>query len=263
MPGFGDGVTWDSRFITPGEFTNYSTHRTGSDLDVRGFTAIVDWQPGAPTFTSITAYRDMESAWSDDADLSPLTIISDILNTSQDQFSQEFNLRGRAGPLDWLVGAYFFEEEATFSGGPVVIPEVATVEFDPIFGAPNPLFGVPLSEFILVVNRARSTAVFSHLEYAYTERLSGSIGVRYMEEEKRVENSLGIGPVMSTGDSRTFDNLSPMIGVQYFINENLQVYGSVSEGFKSGGFNTLVVFPREDYLPFDPEQVTSYVPFAY
>jgi iron complex outermembrane receptor protein len=32
----------------------------------------------------------------------------------------------------------------------------------------------------------------------------------------------------------------------------------VSQGFKSGGFNTLVLVPRPDYLPYEPEEVTSY-----
>ncbi|MCH7508995.1 MAG: TonB-dependent receptor [Proteobacteria bacterium] len=83
VPGFGDGIPWDSRFITPSNFTNYSTGESGSDLDVQGLTAIVDWRPGALTFTSITAYRDMESLWAVDVDGSPLLIIEDILGVDQ------------------------------------------------------------------------------------------------------------------------------------------------------------------------------------
>ena len=261
VPGFGDGIPWDSRFITPSNFTNYSTGESGSDLDVQGLTAIVDWRPGALTFTSITAYRDMESLWAVDVDGSPLLIIEDILGVDQHQFSQEFNLRGRNGALDWLVGLYYFEEEATSSGGALIVPELATVEFDPIFGIPNPLFGVPLSpgiQPIVNVHRARSAAIFSHIEYEFAESLRGSVGVRYTAEKKRVSNPPGIGLVVSNGDSKSFDNLSPMAAMQYFIDQDLQIYGSISRGFKSGGFNTLVLLPRQDYLPFDPEHVTSY-----
>lgn len=32
----------------------------------------------------------------------------------------------------------------------------------------------------------------------------------------------------------------------------------MSRGFKSGGFNTLVIVPRQDFLPYAPEEVTSY-----
>ena len=261
VPGFGAGVPWDSRFITPSDFTNYSTGESGSDLDAYGLTAIVNWQPGALNFTSITAYRDIDSLWAVDVDGSPLIIIEDILGLDQHQFSQEFNLRGRNGALDWLVGLYYFEEEATSSGGAIIVPELASVEFDPIFGVPNPLFGIPLSpgiQPIVNVHHARSTAIFSHLEYAFSERLYGSVGLRYTAEKKRVTNQPGIGLVASNGDSKSFDNLSPMAGMQYFIDPDLQIYGSISRGFKSGGFNTLVLLPRQDYLPFDPEHATSY-----
>ena len=261
VPGFGDGVPWDSRFFTPDSFTNYSTAESGSNLDVTGLTAIVDWRPGNLTFTSITAYRDMESVWAVDSDVSPLTIVENINGTDQHQFSQELNLRGRSGPLDWLVGLYYFEEKRRSSGGAIIIPDVATVEFDPIFGVPNPLFGIPITPGIQGVTAegsARSVAVFSHLEYAFTERLSGSVGVRYTTEEKRASNLPGFGLVASNGNSKTFTNLSPMIGMQYFPGPDVQIYGSVSQGFKSGGFNTIVLLPREDYLPFDPEEVTSY-----
>ena len=261
VPGFGDGVPWDSRFITPDSFTNYSTAASGSDLDVQGLTAIVDWRPGSLTFTSITAYRDMESLWSVDSDASPLTIVGNTNGTDQHQFSQELNLRGRNGPLDWLVGLYYFEETVRGSGGAILIPEVATVPFDPIFGVPNPLFGIPLTpgvQGVVAEDSARSVAIFSHLEYAFTERLVGSVGVRYTEEEKRTTDLEGSGLVASGGNANTFTNLSPMIGIQYFLAQDLQIYGSVSQGFKSGGFNTLVLLPRENYLPFDPEEVTSY-----
>jgi len=264
--GFGDGVPWDSRFVTTGNFTNYATGQAGSDLDSQGVTAIVDWRPGELTFTSITAARDLDSFWAMDADLSPLTIIEDVVGLEQRQFSQEFNLQGRHGSLDWLVGLYYFDEEASVFGGAIIVPEVATVEFDPNFGVPNPLFGVPLSSPgvasgdvpLINTHSASSVAVFTHLEYGFSERLSGFAGLRYTSEEKRVSNPPGTGLVASNGNSETFTSVSPTLGLQFFPNEGLQIYGSVSQGFKSGGFNTLVLVPRQDYLPYSPEEVTSY-----
>ena len=88
-----------------------------------------------------TLIRSMESHWGVDTDLSPLLVIEAIQNADQYQFSQEFNLIGRNGSFDWLVGLYYFEEEAEKSGGTLLVPELATVEFDPVFGIPNPLPG--------------------------------------------------------------------------------------------------------------------------
>jgi len=262
VAGFGNGVPWDSLFITPDNFTNYSTAESGSELDVQGLTAIVDWRPGELTFKSITAFRSMESHWGVDTDLSPLLVIEAIQNADQHQFSQEFNLIGRNGSFDWLVGLYYFEEEAEKSGGTLLVPELATVEFDPVFGIPNPLFEVPLTpglrSFPFSTNHARSVAIFSHLEYAFSERVVGSVGLRYTVEDKRISNPPGVGVIASNGNSKTFTNLSPMVGMQFFLNQDALIYGSISQGFKSGGYNFNSRMPRADYLPFDQEQVTSY-----
>jgi len=260
VPGFGDGVPWDSRFITDGFFTNYSTAKSGSELDANGLTAIVNWNQGDLQLKSITGYRTMDSSWSVDADLSPLTIIEDVLETDQHQFSQEFNLRGIAGSLDWLVGLYYFSEAATASGGAIIIPEVFTVPADPVYGIPNPLYGKPFGGLRSKSREmsASSLAGFAHLNYAFTEHLVGSLGARYTVEEKQISNPPGLVPVASNGDSRTFRNLSPMAGLQYFVDSRLQFYGSITEGFRSGGFNTSVLFPREHYQYFEPENATSY-----
>ena len=265
VDGFGNGVTFDSRFLTPDNFTNFASGESGSEFDSEGLTAIVDWRKDELTFTSITGYRRLDSLWAADVDLSPLTIIEDIIGLDQHQLSQEFNLQGRRGSLDWLLGVYYFDEEATAFGGPIIVPEVATVEFDPVFGVPNPLFGIPLGpgvrpDVLPVANdhRARSVALFTHLEYGFSQNLSGFAGLRYTSEKKRVSNAAGTGLVASNGNSKTFTNLSPTLGLQYELDEGLQIYGNVSQGFKSGGFNTLVVVPRPDYLPYAPEEVTSY-----
>jgi iron complex outermembrane receptor protein len=267
VDGFGTGVHWDARFMTPGNFTNYATGESGSDLDTQGVTAIVDWRPGELTFTSISGYRDLDSKWAVDADLSPLTIIEDIIGLEQRQFSQEFNLQGRHGSLDWLVGLYYFDEEASALGGAIIIPEVAAVESDPVFGAPNPLFGIPLSSppcitsgcwTIVNEHSARSVAAFAHMDYGFSERFNAFGGLRYTSEKRRISNQPGTGLVASNGNSKTFTNASPTLGLQYYLDESLQLYASVSEGFKSGGFNHLVLIPRQDYLPYNPEEVTSY-----
>ena len=46
--------------------------------------------------------------------------------------------------------------------------------------------------------------------------------------------------------------MTPRIGVEYIVNDDLFLYSTISEGFKSGGFN----FVTKD--SFEPEYVTSY-----
>ncbi len=64
---------------------------------------------------------------------------------------------------------------------------------------------------------------------------------------------------MANGQTtKSFDNVSPTVGLQYSFESGLQFYASISQGFKSGGFNTIVLIPRDDFLPFKPEEITAY-----
>ena len=57
-----------------------------------------------------------------------------------------------------------------------------------------------------------------------------------------------------------FDSIAPKIGLDYRLNDDIMVYGHVSQGFKSGGFNVRAqstAFP-DSALPFDDEELTNY-----
>jgi len=85
-----------------------------SDTKDWGVSGELDWDLGAATLTSITAYRDYKNAQGQDADFSTLDILR---RTDLDRrfrlFTQEVRLQGEAfdGRLDWLVGGYYANEK--------------------------------------------------------------------------------------------------------------------------------------------------------
>ncbi|MDO9361534.1 MAG: TonB-dependent receptor [Sphingopyxis sp.] len=85
-----------------------------SDTKDWGVSGEFDWDLGAATLTSITAYRDYKNAQGQDADFSTLDILR---RTDLDRrfrlFTQELRLQGEAfdGRLDWLVGGYYANEK--------------------------------------------------------------------------------------------------------------------------------------------------------
>ncbi len=256
VEGFGSGIPWDARFLTPSEFTNFSTGETLTEIDADGLAATVEWRAGDMTLKSITGYRSLESAWGSDTDMSPLTIVESTIRTDQDQFSQEFTLQGASGRLAWLAGAYYFDEEVSGEDRVLIIPEVAEAPVDPVFGVPNPLFGVPIGNIgPSQSSSAESLAAFFHLDYAVNDSLSAFGGFRYTREEKTAIDNSGL--VANGRTSKTFNNLAPTVGLQYSVDSGLQIYASASRGFKSGGFNTVVLIPRDDFLPFKPEEITA------
>jgi iron complex outermembrane receptor protein len=55
-----------------------------------------------------------------------------------------------------------------------------------------------------------------------------------------------------------WDNVSPMGSVSYRIDDNKSVYGKISRGFTSGGFNGRAASAALFQVPFDEETLTSY-----
>jgi iron complex outermembrane recepter protein len=81
-----------------------------------GFSGEVNWEFGAATLTSVTAYRDYKFTQGQDGDFNGV----DLLRRTDDDrrfqtFTQELRIQGEAfdGRLDWLVGGYYANEKLT------------------------------------------------------------------------------------------------------------------------------------------------------
>ena len=64
---------------------------------------------------SITAYRDMKARYDRNGDNIPFPFCEGIIDDTQGQLSQEFQLNGKSfsNRLTWIAGFYFFKEHAT------------------------------------------------------------------------------------------------------------------------------------------------------
>ena len=75
---------------------------------------------------------------------------------------------------------------------------------------------------------------------------------------------LGLGalqffpPAPDFNDSRSDDDVSGTIIASYDVNDNVNIYGSISRGFKGGGFALDSAAARVGSFTFDPETVTAY-----
>jgi outer membrane receptor protein involved in Fe transport len=90
------------------------------DTEDFGVSLEANWDLGGATLTSITGYRDYKSGQPGDIDYSAVDILyrADPGAVRHFQtFSQELRLQGRAlgGFLDWLVGAYYANEDLTLT----------------------------------------------------------------------------------------------------------------------------------------------------
>ncbi|CAN5154717.1 TonB-dependent receptor [soil metagenome] len=234
--------------------TNYSTGATYSDLEIwsTSLTMSLDIAPGIQA-KSITAYRRINGSFAQDRDGSNLGInyVSD--DFQQKQFSQEFQLVGKAldNKLSWVTGLYYFTEK-----------------------------GKDINPVAFLVGGAQSGGYFNYKDWAgfaqatykFTDKLSLTGGLRYTQDRKKYLPDqyvtanlppfftvpLGTRVVPYETVHANVNKWTPMVNLAYQATADFMVYATYSQGFKGGGY-TQRIFPPEASLPsFKPESVDSY-----
>jgi iron complex outermembrane receptor protein len=203
------------------------------DTENRGASLRMDWNfsPGW-TLTSITGYREHETADTGDLDDTELSTAFFENYGYSETLQQEVQLTSDTiAGLTWISGVFAWWEDAN-----------ASLDF------PFPVFGIrPLT---LSEIDTFSIAAFAQGTYSVSDRLRLTAGVRYTRDDKDFRRDFSLIPIFTnaidTAD-RKDDAWTPRLGVDYFIRENAMLYVNYTRGFKSGGFNGAGRQP--DYAP--------------
>ncbi len=243
-----------------------------------GLSAQLDWDLSTElTLTSITAWRQFESFDEIDADFTDLDGLTDTNDADQEQFSQELRLTYTGERFNYVVGAYYFEQDLNSSS---TLTFGDDTEF--IAGA---FLGIPLEQIFMGgffppdgwandVNQQehQSWAVFGQADYAFNEKWMVTAGLRYSDEDKKLKaiyTESGFELAFLTGDfppttkrpnvddRLTDDQVTGTLKLSWFPSDTVMVYASVGTGYKAGGTNTDRIEPAFDQL-FDAETSTSY-----
>lgn len=258
-------------------YVTSSAEDLSSDMEMWGIALTAKYDFESFSIKSITGYRKFDTRFARDADNSPSIIITTFDDMDHEQVSQEFQFSGTSldNKLDWLLGLYYFQEDGYNRN--VVPLSVFTVDSG----------GRVDNDQI---------AIFGQATYEFIDNWKLTFGTRYTEETKRFEpypqaivyngftsvalaNSNGEltlggpvplpdaygnplrdgGPLLpNRGEafSEKFDDISIMATLDYQVTDNLLVYVSYSEGFKSGGFSQRVFPALPAPIPFGPEEVS-------
>ncbi|MCC2603701.1 TonB-dependent receptor [Sphingopyxis yananensis] len=221
------------------------------------------------TLRSVTAYRGLRGNIQNDSDSSPLSILPiNIGPIRQNQFSQEINLIGKNDLVDWVVGAFYFDEKNREDLTLAIVPENFTHVQRPHL-------------------RAKSLGLFAQTEWHLTEQLSFVAGLRYTKEKKSYQllDKYVVGAIsdpaladqapvvmlpgatpndplipwqFTVDTSRKDDAFTPKFGLNYKPNDNVMVYASATRGFKSGGYDFGALNYENSVAGFAPEKLWSY-----
>lgn len=94
-------------------------------------------------------------------------------------------------------------------------------------------------------------ALFTQLDTALTDRLTLSTGLRFERRDTTYDDSEGVA--FSPDDSLWGGKLA----LEYLFNNDTMIYGSISRGYKAGGFNTDGTLDA-DLRSFDEEYLIEY-----
>lgn len=255
----------------------------------------VEHDLGFATLTSLTGYKDHEFSYAEDFDGTPLRINDYAQDQEGDYFEQELRLVSQgAGAFSWYAGVSYYREniDALFTQAAdedVMCSYYSNLYYGTAYSCLEYYYG----DFnynpdgLVERNRAKGKyegwGAYVDLSYAFSETLDASVGLRYSYDEKNfklrafdVDSELG--PYFALGfttvgfleDTRDWDELSPRLQVRWRPNDDWMAYGSVTTGYKSGGYGSFAIFPDvpfgtpgitpDDAIPdpFDPEEVISY-----
>lgn len=89
-----------------------------NDIKNYGGSIQADFELGALTLTSITAYRELRSFGQQDVDFSGLDIVNEFRDQDVDTFTQEFRIASDFdGPINFLLGGFYFDESVEQNSG--------------------------------------------------------------------------------------------------------------------------------------------------
>lgn len=230
--------------------------------DIGGASLRAVWDLGLGTLTSVTAWRFWDWKPENDRDFSGLSVVSASNNPSQqDQYTQEFRYNYSSDNIDFVLGAFAFNQRIDTQGLEQQGADASRWNIAPS----NPLSADPsVLDGLTALNtqwlKATSLALYGQLAWEVTDGLTIQPGARINYDkkegyyERRVFDGQG-NPVPATGGTAiqqaqraiyapqliepTFSdwNFSYDLTVSYEAAPDVLLYGTYAKTFKTGGIN--------------------------
>lgn len=260
-----------ARWLSPDLYSTYLAFqdragnwiRPENEVDTGGVSLTLNWDLDNYSLKSITAYRDLESAFYHAFGPAPFLVFQNFNNQyDNEQLSQEFQLNGGSddGRLSWVAGLYFFEEEGNESVN---------------LWRPNSFLGMqPNTQDSRTIDNT-SNALFGQVTYGFSENWEITLGYRYSDNEKsyvyEICNSTGVlvgiencidTPVLRSG-SLAIEESNINVTLGWNATDNIYAYASFADGFRDGGFPARFTTGNAALIPdpitfFSPEFVDTY-----
>lgn len=235
-------------YQTPTSQSVNGTNMTDREYDVSSLTLKIETEIG--TITSITANQEFKDQFNLDRDGTAELLFDteDISNT--ETFTQELNLNIERDTMSLVFGLFYMDDETsrhTHFDNPQIV-----------LGFPAP----SMFDFKHDKMDTESEAYFADGTFDLSDTTRLSLGIRRTTDEftSKQDNFISVLVPMPVIAAQTCDrevvteysSTTSRAVIQHDLSSDSNVYASLSEGYKAGGYATY-----ECTDPYDPEEVTS------
>ena len=243
--------------VAPGIRDTTADTQQANRREFYGANLTINARSGPFTLTSITGYRQSNTAYTGDADdTNALVTVSNQFERAR-QWSQEFRAGATFDRGSALMGVYVFDE--TINGFNLFAPITRATTL----GKPDTLATGFRSGGRL---RTQAFAVFGEVRYEIVDRVTLVAGGRYSYERKSAtEFTSGVNvtadyvpgvlpPITKTSDQGVdFRAFTPTASIEWRPAKSVLAYATYARGFKSGGYAL-----GQLAAPFQPERLDDY-----
>ncbi|HXO01878.1 MAG TPA: TonB-dependent receptor, partial [Stellaceae bacterium] len=260
--GYGTPPYWQGSYAEPLNLTNLAA--------ITQFRA--DYQAGPIMLTSISSWQYDDKYHPEDTDGDPLDLIRATYGVISNTYTQEFRASQNEKNFNWVAGVYYLHESLDQD-------QPLSLFYDGDLGGgfgippgPGAFNGIAQESYDTSQQKTDTAAVFAQGDYTYA-RFTLTLGGRYTWERKTFDYSGstqfqddGVGPltdIITANEAQTASNFTYRVALAYHFTDQIQAYGSVATGFKSGDFNgsflsNVAAQALLQLQPVRPEQVTAY-----
>lgn len=255
-----------------------------------GATLNVNWDLGATTISSVTGYNKLDRVNQMDWDGTPFPTNDYSFAGEMTSLSQELRLSSNGdGPFNWMIGAYFAQDEVDEKVR--YDCSVSDICFLVAYGVDYTQESSTAAVFAHTEwSFTNNLSLTVGLRYTEEDRELKAIGTTLDADPFSVFGDFfgyQVGPQSLTGfladdfssasgildclvllncpgyaprsDWQLKDDaVSGKVGLNWIAADDLLLYGSVSQGFKSGGFGSFAASQLAQYSPYESETLTAY-----
>ncbi|GAA5321053.1 MAG: TonB-dependent receptor [Candidatus Pelagadaptatus aseana] len=266
------------------------------ETDSAAFT--VNWDMNSElTLTSITSWDKGSFESIEDADGSPLRVLSLSASSEAEQIAQDIRITSDFdGDFNFISGLYYAKETIDIKGDVNLYSDLDLNQdgsldafdcLDPLVGPVTPAgmamdgaltaaTGAGLGQFALFgcgVDREleqtkSSIAAYFDGNLAVNDVTTLRLGLRYTEDKNELDNlqtrlkgndGSDLGPLIPLTSREFIDReWTGKIGIDYFTDNGTLLYASFSKGYRSGAFNAQGLVDISEVNSVDPEYVDAY-----